>query len=112
MSGYKSPLMREVCIFGWALFAGQRVGIKANFGTFKPGFERTYDELTKNLTQADLNRLAIGALPPEMAFAAPGEPPLFHLMTPDAYHAEFDDDEDDEDDETPNDEPIDEEGDE
>ena len=109
MSEYKSPLMREACVFGWALFAGQRVGIKANFGTFKPGFERTYDELTKNLTQADLNKLAIGMLPPEMAFVAPGEPPLFHLMTPEAYHAEFDDDEDDE---TPNDEPIDEEGDE
>ena len=76
MSEYKSPLMREVCIFG---------------------------------TQADLNKLAIGMLPPEMAFVAPGEPPLFHLMTPEAYHAEFDDDEDDE---TPNDEPIDEEGDE
>lgn len=108
MSGYKSPIMREVCIFGWAEVAGERVGVQANFGKFKPGFERTYDELTKNLTQADLNTLMSGMLPPG---AVPGGSPVFHLMTPEAYHAEFDSKDADEDD-TRNDETIDEEGDE
>jgi len=111
MSGYKSPIMREICIFGWAEFAGERVGIQANFGKFKPGFERTYDELTRNLSQTDLNKLVVGMLPPGAPGTAPGETPMFHLLTPEAYHAEFDNPGADADD-TRNDEPIDEEGDE
>lgn len=95
--------MAECIIYGSVQINGERVGASLKLGEFAPGKELAYDKVIALVSQEQLDEFIMESLPAPFRFDQP-EPkkPLFEVMTPEAYNAEFgdtpeiDDDEPDE----------------
>lgn len=91
------PKMTECIIYGWVEMFGAKVGASFKLGAFAPGKEMTYSEIIAHTPQEQLDNFCMETLPEKFRFTGGG--PLFHVLTPAEYEAEFGDDEDDEPDE-------------
>jgi len=84
--------LTECVIYGWVQFQGQKLGAALKIGDFNPGKELTYTEILSHTSQAQLDKFVMETLPAPFRFVpAPGVP-LFNIMTPEEYKAEFGDD--------------------
>jgi len=94
------PKMTECKIFGWVSMYGDKVGACLNLGAFAPGKEMTYAEILSHTSQEQLDKFCKDTMPRQLRFTG-GSGPLFNIMTPEEYEAEFGDSDDEGEDEEP-----------